>query len=81
MKIVIDIPKEFEEHFNNDRFEDILEKIKFSIFDGTSTDLFYPYSNYQVETMDMLIKALKESTPLPKGHGDLIDREKLKAHI
>ena len=28
-----------------------------------------------------LLRAIKNGTPLPKGHGDLIDREKLKAYI
>ena len=27
MKLLIEIPKEFEEHFNNDRFIDILKRI------------------------------------------------------
>lgn len=62
MKIVINIPKAFENHFNYDRFEDSLERIKFSILDGTSL-----CGNYEVETMDMLIKALKESTKLQEG--------------
>lgn len=76
MKIVINIPKAFENHFNYDRFEDSLERIKFSIFDGTSL-----CGNYEIETMDMLIKALKKSTKLPKEHGDLADKQSIVNQI
>lgn len=31
MQIVIDIPKEFENHFNSDKFEDSLQRVRFDI--------------------------------------------------
>ena len=38
MKIEIEIPKEFEEHFNNDKFKDSFERImadiKYSLKNG-----------------------------------------------
>lgn len=33
MKIIIDIPQEFEKHFDNDRFKDSLERIKADLND------------------------------------------------
>ena len=40
MKLLIEIPKEFEEHFNMDRFEDSLERIR--------ADIQYGLENYSV---------------------------------
>lgn len=52
MKIEIEIPKEFEEHFNQDRFEDTLHRL--------SADAHLIAGNYEQETAIMLIKALKD---------------------
>lgn len=50
MKLLIEIPKEFEEHFNMDRFKDSLERIR--------TDIQYhgnPLSGlYERELIEML---------------------------
>ena len=50
MKVVIEIPKEFEEHFNNDRFTDSFKRI--------CTDIQYhgnPISGlYERELIEML---------------------------
>lgn len=53
MKIEIDIPKEFEEHFMLDKFEDSLHRL--------SADAHLIAGNYEQETAIMLIKAFKES--------------------
>lgn len=58
MKVVIDIPKEFENHFNKDRFKDSLKRIQ--------TDFDYSYSfgiagNYEHELLDMLRVAFKNA--------------------
>ena len=65
MKLIIDIPEEFEEHFNTDRFEDTLHRL--------SADAHLLAGNYEQETAIMLIDAFKNGTPLPKGHGKIID--------
>lgn len=54
MKVIIEIPKEFEEHFNNDRFNDSLKRIH--------TDIQY-YGNplsglYERELIEMLYNAM-----------------------
>ena len=73
MKIVIDIPEEFENHFNSDRFEDSLARVASDI----ESFGFVLAGRYEQETITMLRKALKNAIPLPKGHGDLIDRSKI----
>ena len=50
MKITIDIPKEFEEHFNSDRFKDSLLRL--------CCDANCLAGNYETETAIMLINAL-----------------------
>lgn len=55
MRIEIEIPKEFEEHFKQDKFEDSLERL--------NTDAHLIAGNYERETVTMLIKAFKESKP------------------
>ena len=60
MRIEIDIPKEFEEHFKKDKFKDSLEKImadiKYSLENGD-----YLCCKYEYETIEMLEKALENS--------------------
>lgn len=68
MQIIIDIPKEFEEHFKVDRFEDSLVRIESDI---ESFGLLA--GRYEQETITMLREAIKNGTPLPKGCGRLID--------
>ncbi len=51
MKIEIEIPKEFEGHFNADRFEDSLHRL--------STDAHLMAGNYEQETAMMLVQAFK----------------------
>lgn len=55
MRIEIEIPKEFEEHFKRDKFEDSLNRL--------SADAHLIAGNYELETATMLIKAFKESKP------------------
>ena len=60
MKIEIEIPKEFEEHFNQDKFKDSLERImadiKYSLENGD-----YLCCKYEYETIEMLEKAFENS--------------------
>lgn len=57
MKVLIEIPKEFEEHFNNDRFKDSLERVR--------TDIQYhenPLSGlYELELIQMLQNAMAKA--------------------
>lgn len=68
MKIEIEIPEEFEEHFNQDKFEDSLQRLM--------VDAHMLAGRYERELAEMLIKTFKESKPAYD-----IDREKFKEAI
>ena len=55
MKVTIDIPTEFEKHFNNDRFKDSLERLK------ADAGTFCMAGKYEIELCEMLIDAFKEA--------------------
>ena len=73
MQIVINIPKEFENHFNNDRFNDSLGRVIFDIKQcnrhGSEYDALS--GNYEIETLEMLEDSLENATVLPEGQGRL----------
>lgn len=69
MKLLIDIPKEFEPHFQTDRFADSLYRL--------SADAHLLAGNYEQETAVMLIKSFKSSVLIPP-HIRLIDADALK---
>lgn len=54
MRVTIDIPKEFEKHFNNDRFEDSLKRLKADAGECMA-------GLYEIELCEMLIEAFKEA--------------------
>ena len=53
MKILIDIPKEFEVDYNSDRFADFFQRCR--------TDMGTCCGNYEYETEEMMEKAFTES--------------------
>lgn len=53
MQIAINIPEEYEEHFNRDRFKDSLERLY--------ADANLLAGRYEIETAKMLIKAFKNA--------------------
>lgn len=67
MKVVIDIPKEFESHFEFDRFADSLARVASDI----EALGFKMSGRYERETITMIRKAFENATLLPNGHGDL----------
>ncbi len=56
MKITIDIPKEFEKHFDNDRFKDSMERIKADL-----NGEFVFTGLYERELLEMLIEAFENA--------------------
>lgn len=68
MRLLINIPKEFEQHFQADRFEDSLHRL--------SADAHLLAGNYEQETAVMLIEAFASAIPVPP-HGGLIDADVL----
>ena len=55
MRIEIDIPKEFEEHFKQDKFKDSFERIVVALKNSLCT------GRYEYETIEMLEKAFENS--------------------
>lgn len=72
MKLLIDIPKEFEQHFQTDGFKDSLHRL--------SADAHLLAGNYEQETAVMLIEAFASAVPVPP-HYDLIDHNALKIAV
>ena len=64
MKIIINIPEDFEQEFQTDRFESSLYRL--------SGDAHLLAGNYEKETATMLIYAFKTAVNIT-GHGRLID--------
>lgn len=60
MKIIIDIPKEFESDYKGDMFKDFFSRVLCDIQDGILC------GNYEKETAEMFFKAFDESTPVDR---------------
>lgn len=61
MKIEINIPKEFERHFNQDKFENSLERISAGIKHSLKNGNYVYGTKYEYETIKMLEEVLKNS--------------------
>ena len=61
MRIEIEIPKEFEEHFKQDKFKDSLERIMADIWHSLEIGNCLCAGNYEYETIKMLEKAFEDS--------------------
>ena len=60
MRIIIDIPEEFERNYKGDRFKDFFSRVLCDIQDGTLC------GNYEKETAEMLLNAFDESIPMDR---------------
>lgn len=61
MRIEIEIPKEFEEHFNQDKFKDSFERIMADIKHSLENGDCLCAGRYEYETIEMLQKAFENS--------------------
>ena len=61
MKIEINIPKEFEEHFKQDKFKDSFERIMADIKQSLENGDCLCACRYEYETFEMLEKAFEGS--------------------
>lgn len=60
MRIIIDIPEEFESDYKGDMFKDFFSRVLCDIQVGTMC------GNYEKETAEMFLKAFDESIPMDK---------------
>ena len=58
MKLIIDIPKEFEIDYKGDKFKDFFSRVLCDIDEGVLC------GNYEKETAEMFLKAFDESVPM-----------------
>ena len=63
MRIEIEIPKEFEKHFNEDKFKDSFERIMADIKHSLQNGDCLCAGRYEHETMEMLENAFENSKP------------------
>lgn len=59
MKLIIDIPKEFETDYNGDKFNDFFSRVLCDIEKGKCL-----CGSYEIETAEMFLKAFDESKPM-----------------
>ena len=73
MKVIIDIPKEFEDDIK-DNFQDFFERVKVEIAHRVNADDTLLCGNYERETAEMLLDAFKNMNVIPKviTNGDMI---------
>ena len=57
MKVLIEIPKEFEEHFNNDRFKDSFERVHADI----QHHKILLSGSYEMELVQMLQNVMEKA--------------------
>ena len=63
MRIEIEIPKEFEKHFNDDKFKDSFERIMADIKHSLQNGDCLCAGRYEHETIEMLENAFENSKP------------------
>lgn len=69
MRITIEIPREFEQHFMRDRFEDSLRRVSVDMHNEMSCEVGIS-GTYEIELVDMLTEAFKNAryeVQLPSG--------------
>jgi hypothetical protein len=60
MKILIDIPQDFEKHFNEDKFKDSLLRLKADTNYGLEHESTIS-GNYEIELLDMLVEVFEKA--------------------
>lgn len=70
MRIIIDIPVEFESDYKGDMFKDFFSRVLCDIQKGTLC------GNYEKETAEMFLKAFDESVPMDRIVEQLEEKKK-----
>lgn len=80
MRIEIDIPKEFEEHFKQDKFKDSFERIMADIKYLLESRDYLCAGRYEYETIEMLQKAFEKSRQAYPVEKVIEELENIKQH-
>lgn len=81
MQIVIEIPeKEFGTEIE-EKFQDFFKRLEVETKEHMINGTNLVCGAYELETIEMFLNAFKNATPLPKGHGRLIDAKDVDNHI
>ena len=79
MRIEIEIPKEFEKHFNEDKFKDSFERIMADIKHSLENGDCLCAGRYEHETIEMLENAFENSKPAYSVDKIVDEFEKIRA--
>ena len=79
MRIEIEIPKEFEKHFNQDKFKDSFERIMADIKHSLENGDCLCAGRYEHETIEMLENAFENSKPAYSVDKIVDEFEKIRA--
>lgn len=60
MKLIIEIPKDFEEHFKQDKFKDSFNRIAQDVISQVYSDDSIS-GNYEIELLEMLSEAFEKA--------------------
>ncbi|MFN2926458.1 hypothetical protein ACKX2L_05985 [Lachnospiraceae bacterium YH-ros2228] len=71
MKLVIDIPKEFERDWDNDKFQDCFGRVLADLKDAS-----FLSGNYEKETLEMLQSAFRNAKEYDRSEDVLIERDR-----
>lgn len=75
MELVIKIPD--EEFGIDDKFQDFFSRLRVEIKQHLITNTSLVCGAYELETIDMFLKAFNDSVVIPRDHGNLIDYDDL----
>jgi hypothetical protein len=81
MELVIKIPDEEFEIDINDKFQDFFSRLRVEIKQHLITNTNLVCGAYELETIDMFLKAFNDSVQIPKGHGNLKDYDDLISRL
>ena len=59
----LNLPREFIDHYNRDKFKESLQRIRFDIYRSYNKQIYNPCisGNYEIEILDMLIDMFSDS--------------------
>lgn len=73
IELVIKIPEESFGIDINDKFQDFFYRLKAETQEHLMTNTNLVCGTYELETINMLLEAFKNSILLPEGHGKIVD--------